>query len=303
MERDQALVGTVALLALGGYEADPQRVTRASSYFEGRGLKVVVAPRPDERIQRFSASESIRLAALERVARDPEIRLVVGLRGGYGLSRLVSRIDFGGLAEGIRSRGVRWVGQSDWTAFQLALLAATGAQSFAGPLAGPDFGAEQRDPFTERSFWSAVRGEPLRLEWAQEGPAIDVAGILWGGNLAMLASLVGTPYMPQIEGGILFLEDVNEHPYRIERMLLQLEAAGILAAQKALVLGTFSGYRLTDYDQGYDFEAMLDYLRTRLSLPIVTGLPFGHEGPKATLPVGAQVRLRCSGAQVLLEAG
>ena len=108
----------------------------------------------------------------------------------------------------------------------------------------------------------------------------------------MLAHLVGSPYLPQVTGGILFVEDVNEHPYRVERMVLQLLHAGVLDQQKALLLGDFSAYRLTDYDNGYDFEQMVAYLRTHLPIPVLTGLPFGHGRDKATLVVGAPATLR-----------
>jgi muramoyltetrapeptide carboxypeptidase len=140
-----------------------------------------------------------------------------------------------------------------------------------------------------------VSGPTHTIRFGAEGnPAIDVSGVLWGGNLTMLTHLVGTSYLPRIEGGILFIEDVNEHPYRIERMLLQLFYAGMLN-QKAIVLGDFSSYRLSEYDNGYDFDAMLDYLRARLGVPVLHGLPFGHTRDKATLAVGCQARLQSDG--------
>ena len=107
----------------------------------------------------------------------------------------------------------------------------------------------------------------------------------------MLTHLAGTPYLPQIDGGILFVEDINEHPYRVERMLLQLLHAGVLARQKAILLGDFSSYRLSDYDNGYDFSAMLAYLKAQLTVPILTGLPFGHLRDKVTLAVGCDAEL------------
>jgi muramoyltetrapeptide carboxypeptidase len=110
--------------------------------------------------------------------------------------------------------------------------------------------------------------------------------------------------MPQVEGGILFVEDVNEHPYRVERMLLQLAHAGVLAKQQALVLGDFSGYKLSDYDNGYDFAAMLEYLRGRVGLPVLQGLPFGHTRDKVTLAVGAECLLESDeGGMVLQMSG
>jgi muramoyltetrapeptide carboxypeptidase len=121
--------------------------------------------------------------------------------------------------------------------------------------------------------------------------------MLWGGNLTVLAGLVGTPYLPnqqQTQGGILFLEDVNEHPYRIERMLMQLLDAGILTNQSGILLGGFSAYRLYDNDRGYALETAIEVISKRLpeNIPVLTGLPFGHQAEKLTLPVGAQAHIQ-----------
>ena len=114
---------------------------------------------------------------------------------------------------------------------------------------------------------------------------------LWGGNLALVASLLGTPWWPQVKGGVLFLEDVGEHPYRIERMLAQLLHAGVLARQKAIVLGQFTEYKLTPHDRGYSMAKVVDWLRSQLKVPVLTGLPFGHVPTKVLLPVGQPVDL------------
>ena len=124
---------------------------------------------------------------------------------------------------------------------------------------------------------------------------METAGTIWGGNLAMLASLIGTEWFPRIDGGILFVEDIAEHPYRIERLLLQLMQTGVLARQQALVLGDFSGYRLGALDNGYDFGAMLDYLRATLPIPVVSGLSFGHIPRRVTIPFGAKATLASNG--------
>ena len=114
---------------------------------------------------------------------------------------------------------------------------------------------------------------------------------MWGGNLAMVVSLLGTPYFPRIDGGILYVEDIGEHPYRVERLLLQLQQAGVLERQRALVLGDFSGYKLGANDNGYDFDTMLAHLRATLPIPVISGLSFGHIPRRVTIPFGAQGRL------------
>jgi muramoyltetrapeptide carboxypeptidase len=194
--------------------------------------------------------------------------------------------------------GKIFVGYSDITAFHMGLYARCGALSYAGPMFAGDFGAAEPDPFTLADFWSCLAGPTHTVAGRGEGnPVLDVTGTVWGGNLAMIMSLAGTDYFPQIDDGILFLEDIGEHPYRVERMLLQLMQAGVLARQRAIVLGDFSGYRLGPGDNGYDFDAMLAHLRATLPCPVLTGLEFGHIPRRVTIPFGAQARL------VSLDAG
>ena len=143
-----------------------------------------------------------------------------------------------------------------------------------------------------------LKAHPQLADW-KTPPAT-----LWGGNLSVLCSLVGTPYLPMVKGGILFLEDVGEHPYRVERMLTQLMHTGILAQQKAVVLGAFSGYKLVPgYDRGFDMPAVVTWLRAQLKVPVLTGLPFGHVPTKVLLPVGQKVRLMTEGRDALLYWG
>ena len=155
-----------------------------------------------------------------------------------------------------------------------------------------DFIREEPVAYTLNQFWDCLRGPVHKVRGAASGnPAVDVRGKLWGGNLAMLVHMLRTPYFAPIENGIVFVEDVNEHPYRIERMVLQLLYAGALEGQQALVLGDISAYRLSPADNGYDFDTMLAYLRERLPIPVLTGLPFGHIKERATLPYGGMAHL------------
>lgn len=112
-----------------------------------------------------------------------------------------------------------------------------------------------------------------------------------GGNLALVAHLCGTPHFPSVDGGILFLEDVGETPYRVERMLYQLHHAGVLARQRAILLGSFTEYALSPNDGGYDIDAAVAQMRGVCRTPIFTGLPFGHVADKLTLPVGGRCDL------------
>lgn len=235
--------------------------------------------------ERFAGTDKQRLAGIARSLKQKH-PIVMATRGGYGLGRLLPFIDWNAVAES----GKSFVGLSDFTAFNLALLAKTGASSFTGPTALFDFGAKTFDDLTAALFVESMRNELEILSFeTQDADPVDARGILWGGSLAMLVSLIGTPYMPKIKGGILFLEDVGEHPYRIERMLTQLWHAGILARQKAIVLGRFTEYRLGANDRGYDLPSVVAWLRATVKVPVITGLPYGHVKVKATLPIGKKV--------------
>ncbi len=116
----------------------------------------------------------------------------------------------------------------------------------------------------------------------------------------MLVSLLGTPYFPQVKGGVLFLEDISEQPYRIERMLTQLLHAGVLAQQKAVVLGQFTQYKLTPHDKGFKLQSVVDWLRSQIKTPVLTDLPFGHVPTKVCLPVGKKVSLVVEDREALI---
>jgi muramoyltetrapeptide carboxypeptidase len=113
-------------------------------------------------------------------------------------------------------------------------------------------------------------------------------------------SLLGTKHWPRVRGGVLFVEDVNEHPYRVERMLLQLHQAGVLAAQKAVVLGAFTEWKKSPLDRGYGLKDAIAAVRSVTKTPILTGLPFGHVPTKVCLPVGARVTLAVSGRDAFI---
>ncbi|MBB5465930.1 muramoyltetrapeptide carboxypeptidase [Paraburkholderia sp. CI2] len=285
---------TIELIAPSGYPHDPEVLHRALHRLRAQGHRVDGEGAAKRRYQRFAGTDGERAADLNRLA-DPSRELpdvVLAVRGGYGAVRILHGLDYEGLQRRLADQPIALVGHSDFTAIQLALLARAGLKTFGGPMLMSDFGAEQLSEFTMRHFWSALTQPTITV--ASDTPqaqSVDVTGTLWGGNLAVVASLVGTPYMPPVQGGILFVEDVNEQPFRIERMIYQLHLAGILAQQKALVLGDFSGGKLYDYDNGYDLHAMIEQVRSLIGIPVVTGLQFGHVHNMVTLPVGAAAHL------------
>lgn len=298
-EKNKQSLG-VAIVAPSGYATDETALPRAIARLQQWRCQVHNYYDATAIYQRFGGTDTARIAQLYAAAENPQVDVIVALRGGYGLSRLLPALDFDRLA----ASGKIFVGHSDFTALHLGLLALTQTSSVAGPMICNDFSREDISDFTMRHFWDCLLNRTHTIAVQTQGnPTIDVSGILWGGNLAMLTHLIGTRYLPQIDGGILFIEDINEHPYRVERMILQLLHSGVLARQQALLLGDFSGYRLGEHDNGYDFAAMVNYLRERLPLPVLTGLPFGHIRDKVTLRVGADARLTadCGELQLMMN--
>jgi len=281
---------------------------RGVKRLQGLDCSVTVDPAALERHMRFAGDDATRLAAISRAAASGADVAIIS-RGGYGLTRLLPDLPYAAIAEAA-AHGTRWVGLSDFTALQCAVFAKTGAVTWQGPDVVADFGrAEGPDEIMQACFEDLLQGQGEGTGWrlpasqAQPG-GWDASGRLWGGNLSMLCGLLGTPYFPSIKGGILFLEDVGEHPYRIERMLTQLLHAGVLGRQKAVLMGQFTGYKLVaGYDRGFSLASATDWLRTQISAPVFTGLPFGHVPTKVLLPFGAPVELSIQGRDALVLWG
>ncbi|WP_028604426.1 LD-carboxypeptidase [Ottowia thiooxydans] len=274
--------------------------------------------------QRFAGDDATRLAAIGRAAASgADVALIS--RGGFGIARLLPDLPYRQIAKAVE-KGTRFVGFSDFTAFQLALLAKTGAVTWAGPALCEGFGTgdssnkageggksepDGPDDIMLACFDDLIHGIGEGTGWRlpADSAKLSLKGFkarqapLWGGNLAVLTSLLGTPYFPDIKKGVLFLEDVGEHPYRIERMLSQLLLSGVLARQQAIVLGQFTDYTLSSHDKGYSLAKVVEWLRGHVKVPVLTGLPFGHVPTKVLLPVGLKVELLLEDREALLLWG
>ena len=257
---------------------------------------------------RFAGDDATRIAAIGRAAASgADVALIS--RGGYGLTRLLPALPFKAIAKAVDG-GMQFVGLSDFTAFNQAVFAKTGRITWQGPALGEDFGTvDEPDDIMQACFddllleqgegtgWQLPKNEAERRVRVKDVP-------LWGGNLSVLVSLLGTPYFPQVKSGVLFIEDVGEHPYRIERMLTQLMHAGVLAQQKAVIFGQFSNYKLVPaHDKGFKLATVVEWLRSHIKTPVLTGLPMGHVATKVLLPVGAKVDLVTEGRDALMVWG
>jgi muramoyltetrapeptide carboxypeptidase len=302
------------------------------------GHNVEVDPAALASHMRFAGDDATRVAAIHRAAASGA-DVVMTSRGGYGLTRILPAINTKAVAKSIE-RGSHWVGYSDFCALKFALLAKHGAVTWAGPDVCDDFGTQylsgtpeaattEPDDIMEACFDDLVQGinegagwrlpkEPVAKAVRSTTHLVAAPAIiqrataplsiknatLWGGNLCVTTALLGTPYMPQIDKGVLFFEDVAEHPYKVERMLTSWLHAGILQRQRAIVLGQFSNYKLFPaHDKGFKLQTVVDWLRTQTKVPVLTGMPFGHVPTKVCLPVGAKISLHTEGRDALMFWG
>jgi muramoyltetrapeptide carboxypeptidase len=280
---------------------------RGVKRLESMGHQVELDPDALSSDMRFAGNDAIRLNAIERAATSGADVAMIS-RGGYGLTRLLTQLPYKTIQKSI-DKGTQFVGLSDFTAFQLAVFSKTQRITWQGPALGEDFGVEgDPDDIMQACFDDLLlqqgegTGWRLSLEDASKPVKVNNA-VLWGGNLAVLTSLLGTPYFPSVKNGVLFLEDVGEHPYKVERMLTQLFNAGVLQQQKAIVFGQFTAYKLVAHDKGFKLKTVIDRLRTQLKIPVLTGLPFGHVPTKVLLPIGAKVDLATEGRDAFLVWG
>lgn len=299
-----------------GAVRDKAAFKRGIQRLEKMGCSVEVDQDALARHQRFAGDDATRIAAIHRAAASGADVAMIS-RGGYGITRILNQIRYKSVSKAIDA-GMEFVGISDFTAFQLALLSKTGSVTWAGPALCEGFGGgisgDEPDDIMQDCFADLLLGQGEGSGWRQNKIFSGLAptqetqlhiknGTLWGGNLSLVCALLGTPYFPKIKGGVLFLEDVAEHPYRIERMLTQLLHSGVLERQKAIVLGQFTDYKLNSHDKGFKLQTVVEWLKKQVQTPVLTNLPFGHVPTKVLLPVGAKIELAVQDRDVLMVWG
>jgi muramoyltetrapeptide carboxypeptidase len=282
---------TIGIFTPSGLVSDPEKIRMAAAYFETQGQRVFLDERVANQWKYFGGTDDERLAAFNSMLRNPDIDVMMAARGGYGFSRILPRVDFAEVAASDKI----FVGHSDFDIFHLANLALNGGIGFSGPMAAVDFCRPQVSPFTEQHFWGVLGAGEYHLDdircvhpYAER----TIEGVIWGGNLSVLVHLLGSQYFPQINDGILFVEEVNEEPYHIERMLLQLKHAGVLDKQRALLFSQFNKCVPSQFSSApYSMEDVLQTARDVAACPVLTNLPFGHVENKMTIPIGAKAKI------------
>ena len=296
----------VGLFCPAGAPLEAGRIDAGRKVLEARGYRVKEGPNARSRHGGFAGTDAQRLSDLNGLLADPEVRMLMAVRGGYGCGRLLDGIDVAAV-----HRDPKWVvGYSDVTALQMSLLARTGLVSVSGPMAGVEL-ARGMDGFTEASLWSLLEGETRGLPLGNpEGEPWEVVvpgvaeGRLMGGCLSLVASLMGSGHLPSMDGALLVLEDIHESLHRLDRMLVHLRLAGVLGRVSAVVLGQFTHCGPADPRGGWlEWGQIVREVLGGLGVPVVMRHAYGHEARKRSLPWGLRARLdaREGGGLTLME--
>ena len=288
--------GIIGLIAPAGPAA--LDVEKAGQWMRARGHELRIFPGVYERDGYLAGSDDVRLRDLHAAFADPEIDAIFCLRGGYGTPRLLDRLDY----DLLRANPKPFVGYSDITALHLAISRYAGFVTFHGPMLNADLLGDKQQP-TESSLFSMLLGQlgagsvvahpvAYALTTLESGIA---CGRLLGGNLSMIAAVMGTAYEIDAEGIILLIEDVNEPIYRIDRLLTHLRLAGKLEQIAGVLVGDVAGV-----DKAA-LERLLKQTFAPLCIPVLSGWRSGHCDPNLTLPMGALVRLDAGAQRLVLE--
>ena len=300
---------TIGVIAPSSPQRDDERLRNGIQYLKGAGYNVLEGENLWKRYGYLAGTDEERTADLNRMIRNPEVRLIVAGRGGYGATRILDAIDY----ESLQRDPKIIVGFSDVTAINLALLAKANLVSFSGAMPGVDFWNDEPERYTTDSFFRAVSdNQPAGILTSPDGTVESVGlrpGVVEGklipANLTLLATLCGSPYIPEMQGVILLIEEIGEEAYRVDRLLSQLWNAGILKSIGGLAFGAFTG---TDPKRisvdPLPIEEVFDEYIARANVPTIKGISYGHISSKLTLPVGIPARLDGrAGTLELLESG
>lgn len=271
-----------------------ERIEKAVSYLENLGYRVEVGKHVMDQCGYLAGQDVERARDFNDFLKNRTIKAIFAIRGGYGTPRILRLIDY----DIIRKNPKIIVGYSDITALQLALFAKCRLVTFSGPMAGVEMW-NSMDPYTEEHFWRLLTS-PKKIGRLKNPPEETIRaygkgtseGILLGGNLALVLSNLATPYSPSYNNTILFLEDVDEAPHRIDRMFAQLRNAGILSNVAGLLLGKFTDCVPTDPSKPHlKTEEVLEEFSQSVTVPLLANLQFGHIPQKLTIPLGVKARL------------
>jgi muramoyltetrapeptide carboxypeptidase len=290
---------TIGIIAPASAPPDPKNIDRSVAALKRLGFRPKLAPNVRNRWGFLAGNDRDRAGDLMRMFTDRKVKAIICVRGGYGTARLLPMLDY----RAIRANPKIFLGYSDITSLHCAFLIKSNLVSFHGPMLNSDFIKKNLPDFTLQSFLrTLMHPSPpgsIRDGYKQKTVTVlrggKVSGPLIGGNITLLCAALGTPYQPTFRNSILFFEDLDEVPYRFDRMLTQLLNAGLLQQPAGIAIGINANCNDPKAKGAREYRQTLeDVFKERLlplKVPIVAGLPFGHIPMNATLPIGVRVTL------------
>ena len=302
---------TLGIIAPASAPPDPKAIDYSVGVLEKLGFKVKLGRHVRKRLGFLAGADRDRAADLMTMFTDHLVRGILCVRGGYGTARLLSLLDY----QIIRTHPKVFVGYSDITSLHFAFLKKSNLVTFHGPMLNSDFIRENFPSFTLHSFLRTLMqpNPPGSILQGYRKKTVSIlrrgqaSGQLLGGNVSLICAALGTAWLPSFRDKILFLEDLDEVPYRFDRMLTQLLNAGLLQQTAGIAIGINAncedpkGRRSTEYRQTLD-DVLKERLRP-LKVPIISGLPFGHIPFNATLPVGIRATLDADQGDLTINEG
>jgi muramoyltetrapeptide carboxypeptidase len=272
---------------------DFTRIEQGVKYLESLGYRVKLGKHIFKRYGYLSSTDDERADDLNEMFADEKVKAIICVRGGYGTPRLLDKVDY----NLIKKKPKIFVGYSDITALQLAIFKKTGLVTFSGPMLAVDI-YSNFDGFAEDFFWRILTSRERKIEIKNpDGVELNTlksgkaTGTLLGGNLSLIASIMGTKYQPSFNGSVLVIEDIGEEPYRIDRYLSQLKNSGVLYKINACILGQFTDCAPKEPEKSLTLEQIFNDYLGNLRIPVISNLSYGHIPQKLTLPLGARVRV------------
>jgi muramoyltetrapeptide carboxypeptidase len=275
---------------------------RSLSFLEELGLKVKMGDHVYDQYGYLAGKDEDRLADLHKMFLDKEIKAIICAGGGYGTGRIASQIDYSLI---INNPKIFW-GYSDITFLHTAIRQQTGLVTFHGPMLASDIGKEDADPLSKQYFSQLF--EPFVLDYPEGVSNLETladgnaSGILTGGNLSLLASTIGTPYEIDTKNKLLLIEDINEEPRAVDRMLNQLHMAGKLEDAAGLIIGDFNNC-VPQRDLSLELDEVLDTYIKKVNKPALKGFNIGHCSPHISVPLGVKAELDATNKKLTIESG
>ena len=283
----------IGICAPSSPPSSDKSVEKGITYLEGIGFRVEVGKNIFRKSGYLAGSDAQRAADLNSMFANPKVRAIFTVRGGYGAHRILPLLDY----NSIRRHPKILVGYSDITAIHLALLSKVGLISFSGPMVAVEMCGGLKDK-TEELFWRSLmspkllpsmRGKNYKQLALRKGGI--ASGRVVGGNLSLMAALVGTPFFPRIANPIYLLEEIDERPYRIDRMLQQMKLTGLFQKLQGVALGDFTDCEPTKGKPSLSLQQLFQDAFEDERCPVVSGFHFGHIRDSLTIPIGVRVRL------------